>query len=320
MPRCAFAGVTASQTHKASRHADRCSCHRDCRPRQRLDALAIADDAIILHGKQLFIDDYLIAELNRTSKTLNQPVKHPSNPLLHKHDREYAMAYGVFQKDWDWGQGYPHHAILVVGDEIRSYYTGISRRHWDTYHKDESDHAVGLATLRLDGFVSVEAGTEGALITKPLIILGDTLVVNANAEGGSLVVEVVDSQGKVVAGFAAEDCIPITTDSVRHIVIWKENIDCHLLQDRPIRLRFHLKQSKLYSFESTTRHNHCLQFYDWELLIFSTPSPRGTGDEVSADAWSLAGALSCVRSAIRQSDPPFYCLWARYAASAFFFA
>lgn len=49
---------------------------------------AIAGNAIILHEKQLFIDDYLIAELNGVSKTLNQPAKHPSNPLLHKHDRE----------------------------------------------------------------------------------------------------------------------------------------------------------------------------------------------------------------------------------------
>lgn len=172
------------------------------------------------------------------------------------------LPYGEFKKDWDWGQVYPHHATLVVGDEIRFYYTGISGRHWDTYHKDESDHAVGMATLRLDGFVSVEADIEGTLTTKPLIFLGDTLVVNANAEGGSLVVEAVDSKGQVVAGFAAADCTPITTDSVRHIVTWKENADCHLLQARPIRLRFHLKQSKPYSFEPTTRHNHYLQSYD----------------------------------------------------------
>jgi len=172
------------------------------------------------------------------------------------------LPYGKFKHDWDWGQIYPHHPPLVVGDEIRFYYTGISGRHWNTYHKDESDHAVGLATLRLDGFVSLETDQEGTLTTKPLVLLGDTLVVNANAEGGSLVVEALDACGKTIEGFARTDCAPITTDSVRHVVTWKGNPDCHVLQARPIKLRFHLKNAKLFSFEPTIRRNHYLQSYD----------------------------------------------------------
>src|SRR5207248_3048840 len=108
------------------------------------------------------------------------------------------IPYGGFQKEWDWGQIYPHHPPLVVGDEIRFYYTGISGRHWSTYHKDKPEHSVGLATLRLDGFVSVEAKKEGTLTTRPLVFLGDTLVVNANASGGSLRVEALDSEGKPI--------------------------------------------------------------------------------------------------------------------------
>jgi len=98
--------------------------------------------------------------------------------------------------------------------------------------------------------------------TKPLVFLGDTLVVNANAKGGSLVVEALDAKGRVMKGFAGIDCAPITTDSVRHVVTWKGNKDCHLLQGQPIKLRFHLKNAKLYSFESRIRHNHYLQSYD----------------------------------------------------------
>ena len=169
---------------------------------------------------------------------------------------------GKFKEDWDWGQIYPHHPPLIVGDEIRFYYTGISGRHWHKYHKDNPDHAVGLATLRLDGFVSVETEHEGTLTTKPLVFLGDTLVVNANAQGGSLVVEALDVKGKVIKGFAVGDCARITTDSVRHVVTWKGKPDCHLLQGRPIRLRFHLKNAKLYSFEPRIDHNHYLQSYD----------------------------------------------------------
>ena len=59
----------------------------------------------------------------------------------------------------------------------------------------------------------------------------------------------VDLEGNVIEGFSRADCALITTDSVRHVVTWKENPDCHLLQGRPIRLRFHLKNAKLYAFQ-----------------------------------------------------------------------
>ena len=48
----------------------------------------------------------------------------------------------------------------------------------------------------------------------------------------------------------------------QRLLKWKGQPDCHLLQARPITLRFHLKRAKLYSFEPTIRHNHYLQSYD----------------------------------------------------------
>ena len=100
------------------------------------------------------------------------------------------------------------------------------------------------------------------LTTKPLVFLGDTLVVNANAAGGSLTVEALDAEGKVIDGFNVADCMPITKDSVRHVLKWNDNEDCHLLQARPIKLRFHLKNAKPYAFEPRIRHNHYLPSYD----------------------------------------------------------
>ena len=61
---------------------------------------------------------------------------------------------------------------------------------------------------------------------------------------------------RTIAGFTRADCDPITSDSVRHVASWKGNSDCHLLQARPIRLRFHLKHAKLYAFEPKIRRNH----------------------------------------------------------------
>ena len=174
------------------------------------------------------------------------------------------IPYGEYRKDWDWGQVSPYLVPLVVGDEIRIYYAGYAARHWASYHGDnDKSSGIGLATLRLDGFVSVNAGIDaGTLTTKPLVFFGDTLEINANAEGGSLTVEALDAEGKVIEGFGVSDCTPISSNSVRHVVKWKDNTDCHLLQARPIKLRFHLKNAKLYAFEPRIRHNHYLQSYD----------------------------------------------------------
>ena len=184
------------------------------------------------------------------------------------------VPYGKKDKQWDWGTVSPVFTPepIVVKDEIWFYYVGIDAKNWWTWSGDppkldpmprQPNPGIGLAKLRIDGFVSIDAGTEtGTLTTRPLVFLGDTLVVNANAKGGSLVVEALDAKGNAIKGFSAGDCQPITGDSVRHVVKWKGNPDCHLLQARPIKLRFYIKKAKLFAFEPKIRRNHYLQSYD----------------------------------------------------------
>ena len=119
-------------------------------------------------------------------------------------------------KDWDWGTVSPYFTPepIIVGDEIWFYYMAQNGRNWWTYTGDpprkdpkakEPRKGVGLATLRLDGFVSVETEKQGTLTTKPLLFLGDTLIVNANAKGGSLGVEALDSGGDLDVGADRHD-------------------------------------------------------------------------------------------------------------------
>lgn len=164
--------------------------------------------------------------------------------------------------DWDWGVIHPVQGPLVVGDEIRIYYQATSGRNWWNYHKDANNDGYGLATLRLDGFVSVDAAEEGTLTTKPLVFIGDTLQVNANAAGGNITVEALDVDGQPIEGFSADTCRPLTTDDVRHVVTWNDDPDCHVIQGRPIRLRFRMERAKLYSFEPRVLRGHYIQAYE----------------------------------------------------------
>src|SRR2546423_15103864 len=60
----------------------------------------IVGRAVVIHGKQLFIDDYLIEEIKGAKKVLNQPVKHPRNPLIRREKPwEHSITYGAVVHD-----------------------------------------------------------------------------------------------------------------------------------------------------------------------------------------------------------------------------
>src|SRR5690606_8694607 len=122
----------------------------------------------------------------------------------------------------------------IAPDGSRGMYTGAS---------------VGLATLRRDGFASMETVRKnGELLTRPVIFSGRHLFVNVDCPGGLLKVEVLDTAMKVIKGFSATDCVRISTNSTLHKVSWKKNKDLSSLIGKQVRFRFHLTNGKIYSF------------------------------------------------------------------------
>ena len=72
------------------------------------------------------------------------------------------------------------------------------------------------------------------------------LVVNADAGAGSLAVEVLAENGTPLQGYGADDCAPLRADAVRHAVTW--GVRDRLPAERPVRLRFRLRDAGLYSY------------------------------------------------------------------------
>ena len=106
-------------------------------------------------------------------------------------------------------------------------------------------------TLRLDGFVSVQAPFAGGeLITQPLVFAGSDLVLNfSTSTVGSIRVELQDSGGDAIEGFTLDDCPPIYGDTPARTVAWKLGSAVSRLSGKPIRLRFELKDADLYSLQ-----------------------------------------------------------------------
>lgn len=134
---------------------------------------------------------------------------------------------------------------VISGDEMWFYYTGVTTTHGGTLPAKRI--TIGRAAWRLDGMVSLDATHEEAIVeTTAFSNPGEKLVVNADATRGRLLVEVVDSEGSPMEGYGTSDCVPLMGDSVSHEVRWKNY--SRLVPGQTIRVRFHLKNTKLYSY------------------------------------------------------------------------
>lgn len=120
---------------------------------------------------------------------------------------------------------------------------------------DKPFQAVGLAQLRRDGFVSLDASQKGGhVLTKPILVFGDTLQLNvAVSQGGFAKVAVIGKDGKPVRGFGLADCVPLKGDGIEQAVNWRSKADLGTLTGRPVQLRIELKKASLYSFQFEPR-------------------------------------------------------------------
>jgi hypothetical protein len=110
--------------------------------------------------------------------------------------------------------------------------------------------------LRTDGFASVRAGAdEGEFVTKPLTFEGHRLNCNfATSAGGSIKVEILDTEGKPVPGFSLADCTPLVGDSIEQSFTWPKSGPEALksLNGKPVRLRFVMLEANLYAIRFGT--------------------------------------------------------------------
>ena len=140
---------------------------------------------------------------------------------------------------------------IRVGDELYLYFRGTARRHGPYEGPDNtvSPTSVGLAKIRVDGFASLGASFDGgSFVTTPWEIDGDRLLLNAKSDYGEIRVEVLDLEDRTLPGYSLDECIPVAGDGTELQVRWKEHPDLAGATGRTVRLRFQLKNARLYSY------------------------------------------------------------------------
>ena len=170
--------------------------------------------------------------------------------FFHVFDGQAAIELGKLGA-WDAGWISPTNVPVMVGDEIWVYYSGGPRTiggHSDEWY--DLPMQTGLATIRRDGFVSLdvrEGKANGSFSTIPLRPSGSDLALELNADGlsqgaGRILVDLVSDGDVVGTNHAA------TEDGVHVPVLWETGKRL-MLSPGLLRLRFRLEgEAALYSF------------------------------------------------------------------------
>lgn len=150
---------------------------------------------------------------------------------------------------------YPGVGYAVVGNEIWLYYSAYDCTHIESLDGEKPFEkylgTITRATMRLDGFVSANAGHGSAeLITKPITFTGDRLELNVDCSGGGhLNVELQSADGQPIPGYTLADCDRIYHNNIRKTVTWKGKADVSSLKGKSVRINLAMRDAKLYALQ-----------------------------------------------------------------------
>lgn len=142
---------------------------------------------------------------------------------------------------------------LIVGQEVYLYYCGYKQGHKANRFRERQ---IGLVKMPVDRYVARKPlpGTTGRLLTVPLLVRASGgVVVNADASGGTLRVQIRDAEGNVIEGLGFGDSTKISANGIRLPVFWGDEKETKKrllgLENRSIKIEFELTDASLFAFE-----------------------------------------------------------------------
>ncbi len=160
------------------------------------------------------------------------------------YDRTFMESFvrpGLEKGNWVSRANYPAQGVVPTGPFEMSIYVGRGM--------GQSSARLDRLTLRTDGFASLHTGFGGGeMLTRPFWFDGNELAVNyATSAAGSIRIELLDETDAAIDDFALDDCDLIIGDDVDRTVTWNGSAGVSRMAQRPIRLRFAMKDADLYS-------------------------------------------------------------------------
>ncbi|MFN7937876.1 MAG: hypothetical protein U0R19_31390 [Bryobacteraceae bacterium] len=138
-------------------------------------------------------------------------------------------------------------APLEFNNQLYFYYGGFHLPH----DAKQTGGAIGLATLRKDGFCSMHAGPQqGVLITRREALAKPQLTINAvTTSTGEIRAELLDTNNQVIPGFSRNESIPFTGDATSHTLRWRTSTFPGPHATSLKKIRFLLTNADLFSYQ-----------------------------------------------------------------------
>ena len=148
------------------------------------------------------------------------------------------------EDSWEGGMIRSCERVILHNDRLYIYYCGVHGPHGGpNFPHVVRSHptAIGLATLRRDGFVSLDADDEeGYVLTKPFMLPGGNLYLNVDAAHGQVRAEIISED-------ELRSSLPIAGDHATVEVRWAVG-DLADVIGQMVRLRVYARNAKLYSY------------------------------------------------------------------------
>jgi hypothetical protein len=163
-----------------------------------------------------------------------------------RYDRTFMEGFvvpGIGPENWVSRTNYPALNVVQTGPHEMSFYVNQNYGQLTSHLRRYS--------LRLDGIAAVAAPYAGGeMVTKPLTFTGKELVLNfATSAAGGIRVEVQDAAGKALPGFALADAVETIGNEIDRVARWKGGSDVGSLAGKPVRLRFVMRDARLYALQ-----------------------------------------------------------------------
>ncbi len=170
--------------------------------------------------------------------------RHPKRPIF--------LPTGV-PDSYDWGMIQVLQGLPERDDRVLVYYVGDEAFHTNASVQNSKTGHLCLATLRQDGFVSLDAPAEGYMLTRPLRCPGGKLHINARTTGNGFVRVAARrgdgvNDGDWIEGWSFDDGPVFAGDSTDAALDWKSAKSFDGLKGDAMRLHFWMQKAELYSF------------------------------------------------------------------------
>lgn len=149
--------------------------------------------------------------------------------------------------EWDAGMATAFDAPVEVQNELRFYYGGFRLDH--NQMTEENLGSIGLMTAERDRIAGVRPCSDeaGFVMTRPFVVAGRQLLVNATVSG-RITAEVRTDGNKTLEGWSFDDCNPVVESGFAQELTWQGR-SLEGLQGRDVRILFRLDHACLFAFE-----------------------------------------------------------------------